>query len=287
MENMIMCVAGTVLAVGWFLLYVGSTKKYRESIEALDGNDYFMKDMYGVGYRLIEMVHVNFNIPFFQKKMKKLSELYGKKAVRLLVISDLAAEITYITALLPLGLLLAVIMNEAGIALVVLLLALFLAFYIEYDKNDKVEKRREEILKDFPHALSQMALLTNAGMPLRETIETTAKSEGGILYKELRVLTDDIKNGIPDYEALHSFADRCGVDEVRKLSGLIIQNVKKGSTGLADALMELSNEVWRNRTAQVRELGEKASSRLLVPILIIFGGIMVMVVVPIFRNMSF
>lgn len=287
MENIVMCVAGTVFAFVWFLFYFGSGKKYRENIDALDGNDYFMKEMYGVGYRVIDMLHVDFNSSHFQKKMKKLSELYGKKAVKFLVTADLAAQISYLTALLPLGLLLAVIMDEAGIVLIVLLLAVFLAFYIEYDKNAKVERKRADILKDFPHALSQMALLINAGMPLRETIETVAKAEGGILYTELRTLTDDLKNGIPDYEALHSFADRCGVDEVRKLSGLIIQNVRKGSAELAGALMELSDEVWRNRTSQVRELGEKASSKLLVPILIIFGGIMIMVVVPIFRSMNF
>lgn len=157
---------------------------------------------------------------------------------------------------------------------------------VVYDKNAKIDSRHDSILRDFPHVLSQMALLINAGMPLREVVETASRKQGGVLYEEMRVLNDDIRNGVPEYEAMREFADRCGVDEVRKLSSLIIQNVRKGNSELAAAMMELSGEVWHRRTSQVKELGEKASTGLLIPILIIFGGIIVMVVIPIFRNMG-
>lgn len=286
MDGMALCVTGTIWSVICIALLAVSGKKYQDYIDVLDGNEYFMKQMYGVGYCLLELFKVDFNAPFFQKKMNKLSEMYDKKRVRLLVISDFAAQLTYIVTLVPIGILVAIIMDELFVALIMAMFAVFLAVYIEYDKNTKVNQKRAIILKDFPHVLSQMALLVNAGMPLREVLETVAKSKDSVFYTELRILTDDLKNGIPDYEAFHSFADRCGVSEVRKLSSLIIQNVKKGSSELAGSLMELSNEVWRNRTAQVREEGEKASSKLLIPILIIFGGIIIMVVVPIFINMG-
>lgn len=286
MNSIVLCIVGTVWAVLWLILYFKSGKKYQEDIDSLNANDYFMKSMYGVGYLLIDIAKVDMNSPYFRKKMSKVSEMYGKKASRLLVRSDLAAEITYIVTLVPLGILAAIIVNEPIVLLAVLAVAVFLAVYIEYDKSSKIEKRREEILRDFPHVLSQMALLVNAGMPLRETLETASKNEDSVFQAQMRILTDDMRNGIPEYEALREFADRCGVDEVRKLSSLIIQNVRKGSAELAAALLELSNEVWRNRTSQVREQGEKASTKLLIPILIIFAGILVMVAVPLFRNVS-
>ena len=158
---------------------------------------------------------------------------------------------------------------------------------MEYDKNDKLQKRHEQILREFPHVLSQMALLVNAGMPLREALQMAAQKETGVLSREMKILSDDMANGIPEYEALGSFAERCGVDSVRKLSSLITQNVRKGSSELAAALMELSNEVWRGRVSSVKEEGEKASAKLMVPILIIFIGILIMVAVPMFRNMNF
>jgi len=287
MGNLILCIVGTVWTAGWLFLYFSCGTKYQTYIDSLDGNDYFMKSMYGVGYRMIDLFQINIDTPYFRKKMGKLGEMYGKKSARLLVVSDLAAQITYLITLIPFGIFLAVMMDEPGILLIAAVFAVFLAAYMEYDKGSKVDKRREEILRDFPHLLSQLALLINAGMPLREALETASKKEGGIFYEQLRILSDDMKNGIPEYEAFGEFADRCGVDEVRKLSGLIIQNVRKGSAELASSLLELSGEVWRNRTSQVREQGEKASSKLLIPILIIFGGILMMVVAPMFKGMNF
>lgn len=135
--------------------------------------------------------------------------------------------------------------------------------------------------------LSQLALLINAGMPLREAIEAVASRGNSVFYEEIRILLEDMKNGIPDYEALQKFALRCGIPEVRKFSSIVIQNVKKGSTELAFALMDLSQEVWRARVNGVREEGENASAKLLIPIFIIFGGILLMVVVPVLKNMNF
>ena len=287
MGNLILCIVGTVWAIGWLILYFSCGTKYQTYIDSIDGNDYFMKSMYGVGYRMIDLFQLDIDTPYFRKKMGKLGEMYGKKSARLLVLSDLAAQITYLITLIPFGIFLAVMTEEPMILMIAAVFAAFLAVYIEYDKGSKVDKRREEILKDFPHLLSQLALLINAGMPLREALETASGKEEGIIYEQLRILSDDMRNGIPEYEALSEFADRCGVDEVRKLSGLIIQNVRKGSAELASALLELSGEVWRNRTSQVRELGEKASSKLLIPILIIFGGILMMVVAPMFKGMNF
>lgn len=287
MGNLILCIVGTVWAIGWQSLYFSCGTKYQTYIDSIDGNDYFMKSMYGVGYRMIDLFQIDIDTPYFRKKMGKLGEMYGKKSARLLVLSDLAAQITYLITLIPFGIFLAVMMEEPLILMIVAVFAAFLAAYIEYDKGSKVDKRREEILRDFPHLLSQLALLINAGMPLREALGIASKKEEGIIYEQLRILSDDMRNGIPEYEAFSEFADRCGVDEVRKLSGLIIQNVRKGSAELAASLLELSGEVWRNRTSQVREQGEKASSKLLIPILIIFGGILMMVVAPMVKGMNF
>ena len=225
--------------------------------------------------------------PSLQKKAHKLSEMYGMKEAKKLVLTDLAAQISYVMSFAPIGILVTVIMDEILCLLIMFVLLAFLVIYVEYDKNDKLQKRHEQILREFPHVLSQMALLVNAGMPLREALLMAAQKETGVLSREMKILSDDMANGIPEYEALGSFADRCGVDSVRKLSSLITQNVRKGSSELAEALMELSNEVWRGRVSSVKEEGEKASAKLMVPILIIFMGILVMVAVPMFRNMNF
>lgn len=284
MLNIVLAAIGTILSAIWFLLFFSSGGRYSEYTDALDGREYFLKDLYGVGYQFIQTAGIDMGTGYFMKRTGRLSEVYGKRYARFVVFSDFAAQMTFVLTLLPLGFLISAMAGDISMLALAAGLAGFMAFNVVYDKNAKIDGRHESILRDFPHMLSQMALLINAGMPLRDTIGVVARKEGGVLYEEMRALNDDIRNGIPEYEAVREFADRCGVDEVRKLSSLIVQNVRKGSSELASSMMELSGEVWHNRTSQVRELGEKASAKLLVPILIIFGGILVMVVAPIARN---
>lgn len=287
MTNIIFGIIGTLLALIWLFLLFTDKKRYEAIIEEVDGNEYFLKDLFFIGFRVIGLLEMNLSSPSLQKKVRKLSEMVGLKEAKKLALTDLAAQISYIMTFAPLGFLLTVMADDALCLFIAFGMTAFLVIYVEYDKNNKLQKRHAQILREFPHMLSQMALLVNAGMPLREALVTTSQKENGILSEEMRTLSDDMANGIPEYEAFSSFADRCGVDSVRKFSSLITQNVKKGSSELAAALMELSNEVWRNRVSSVKEEGEKASTKLLVPILIIFIGIIMMVVVPMFSNITF
>jgi tight adherence protein C len=287
MINIVLSAVGMILAGIWIGILLTDKKRYQSIIEEVDGNEYFMKELFFVGFRLIGWLQMDMSSPSLQKKAHKLSEMYGSREAKKLVLTDLAAQLSYMMTFAPVGILLSVIMNESLCLIITLILLAFLIIYVEYDKNDKLQKRHEQILREFPHVLSQMALLVNAGMPLREALQMAAQKETGVLSREMKILSDDMANGIPEYEALGSFAERCGVDSVRKLSSLITQNVRKGSSELAAALMELSNEVWRGRVSSVKEEGEKASAKLMVPILIIFIGILIMVAVPMFRNMNF
>lgn len=286
MTNIVLSVTGTILSLIWLVIWITDKKRYQQIIDEVDGNEYFMKELFFVGFRIISFLDINISSPSLQKKTRKLSELVGIKDAKKLVLTDLAAQISYTLTFAPVGILLTVIVDDPLCLFLTFVVIACLVVYVEYDKNDKLEKRHAQILREFPHVLSQMALLVNAGMPLREALVTTSGKDTGVLAREMKTLSDDMANGIPEYEAFSSFADRCGVDSVRKFSSLITQNVKKGSSELAAALMELSNEVWRSRVSSVKEEGEKASTKLLVPILIIFIGIMFMVIVPMFHDIS-
>lgn len=287
MFNITLSVIGTAGALLWLFIWITDKKRYQTIISQTDGKEYFLKDLFFIGFRMIQWFDIDFSSPSLQKKARRLSEMTGPKEAKKMVITDLAAQFSYGLTFLPAGMLVTVMADDGTCLFLTVLITAVLIFYVEYDKNEKLQKRHEQILREFPHILSQMALLVNAGMPLREALQTAADRGEGILCQEIKTLSDDMANGIPDYEALGSFADRCGVDSVRKFASLITQNVKKGSSELAAALMELSGEVWRKRVSSVREEGEKASSKLLIPILIIFIGILLMVVVPIFRNIAF
>ncbi len=287
MTQVVLALVGTGLAVCCLFMTIIDRNKYQPIIEDIDSNEYILKDLYYLGFMIFSLKFIDLNSKYFQDKTRRFAEVVGMKAAKKIVLYDVVAEITFVVLLVPFGFLFAVIMNEPAMILVAIALAVVLVAYYEYDKSDKIKKRHDTIQREFPHVLSQLALLVNAGMPLREAIAVSAQKGTGILYTEMQVLVDDMNNGIPDYESFARFSDRCGVDSVKKFSSLIIQNVKKGSAELAFSLRELSGEVWRTRVSSVKEEGEKASTRLLIPIMMIFIGILVMVAVPMFIGLDF
>lgn len=283
---MVFSILGTILGILCLVIFLTEQGKYAPIIGAIDEQEYFIKEIFVVGFTLMQKLHIDISSEIMQKKIHKLSELFGKKESRKIAIYDLAAEISYVVVFLPIILLLTVIAGDTTIFVLGMMLLLFLILYMEYDKMNKLTKRHETIEREFPHMVSQMALLVNAGMPLREALVKSSAKSSGILSQEMKVLVDDMNNGIPDYAALDQFANRCGVESVRKFSSLVSQNIQKGGAELADSLLSLSAEIWRNRVSAVRIEGEKASTRLLVPILIIFAGILMMVVVPMLSGMG-
>lgn len=284
--GIICSVLGTLLGIVAIFFLLSDKKKFDPIIEGIDDSEYFIKPIFVVGFGVMQKFKIDIGSDTIQKKVRKLSELFGAKEARRVALYDLAAEISYIVVFSPLVLLVAGIGNDPAILLIGAALIIFLIVYMEFDKQNKVSKRHDTIEREFPHMASQMALLVNAGMPLREALMASAQKGTGILASEMQVLVDDLDNGIPDYVALDSFASRCGTESVRKFSSLVTQNIRKGSSELAVALMGLSTEIWRNRVSMVRVEGEKASTKLLIPILIIFAGILLMVVAPLFMGMS-
>lgn len=287
MATLVMTVVGTVLGIVFIWLVVKSKNEVYDSyIEVLDGNDYFGKSLYGIGYFVLERIGVDFATPRFRKTERKIAEIKGEKYARFYMVADYAGMTTYIVVFGALGVLLGAAAQMYEIMLISFMLGGFLAFYLVYTNNKIVEERHEKVMQEFPHLLSKIALLINAGMPLREALETSIAGKDGILSEEFRSVISEMENGASDIDALLHLAKRLDVPEVKKLVSMIVQNLQKGSSELGKSLMSMSSEIWKERVSGVKEIGEKASAKLLIPILIIFGGILMMVIVPFFSNLS-
>ena len=139
---------------------------------------------------------------------------------------------------------------------------------------------------DLPQALSKLTLLIYSGMVVRDAWKRTAITGTRQLYIELQQTSLEIENGVMEIEAYRNFAERCGVKEVKKFSTLIIQNLKKGNEELAMFLNDLSDEMWEMKKNEVKQKGEKANSKLLLPVFLIFIGILILVLVPMMNGMG-
>ena len=129
--------------------------------------------------------------------------------------------------------------------------------------------------------ISKLALMTNAGMILREAWELIAYGDETAVYKEMQKTVEDMRNGMSEIDAYHAFGKRCVIPEIKKFSATIIQGVTKGSSELVLMLQDQNKEIW-----EAKKQGEKAASKLLFPMVVMFLGILIMIMIPIFSNLG-
>lgn len=155
------------------------------------------------------------------------------------------------------------------------------------------QKREQQMLLDYPEIVSQFTLLTGAGMTVknawRQIVRTyhRKKQQTGIhyAYEEMAAAWNEMKSGIPEAECYERFGSRCGLQLYLKFGSLLSQNLKKGTKGLRDVLYTESAVAFENRKREARKKGEEAGTKLLVPMFMMLGDVLLIVVVPAFLSM--
>ena len=82
------------------------------------------------------------------------------------------------------------------------------------------------------------------------------------------------------------FGKRTGVREYVKLSTLLCQNLKKGSSALMNRLEEEARASMESRIQNGKKLGEEAETKLLIPMVMMLAVTMLMIMVPAFSMMG-
>ena len=134
--------------------------------------------------------------------------------------------------------------------------------------NIRIKKRQLELQKQLPNILKTLAVTTEAGLSFWEAIKKVCEIKNGVLIDELKITLDEVNMGILHREALMRLSERCKVTEISKFIFTIIQSLETGAAGVTKALNEQSNEVWEERKNNAKEIGQKASIRLFLSMLI-------------------
>lgn len=145
--------------------------------------------------------------------------------------------------------------------------------------------RYAEIQYDFATMLTKMSLLVNAGLTASDAFERVAYSGDGLLYREMQRTVGDISNGMPIDVALSGFANRGECKEVKKFVSLYKQNLIKGGPEFPVLLSEMAEAAWVDKKNRARLTGSIASQKLLFPIMLMFSGVILMVIVPAFNSL--
>lgn len=276
---------GLVLLLVWIVLFFMGMK-HSSFFDALDEKEYPFKEVFFVGYAVVNIIKYRFKSKSDIKLRKELGILYGEKYadyyLRVIMSQKITMGLTVACLIAPVyG-----IANDKIVAIVMAAFALVAYYYFGTTTSKKIETRSEEMLNDFSNVVSKLALLTNAGMIMREAWEEVAYTGDSTLYIEMQKAVDQMNNGMSEIDALYGFGTRCIIPEIKKFTSTIIQGMVKGNSELISMLQQQSSEVWMLKKQNVRRQGEKAASKLLIPIMIMFVGILVMIIVPIFGTMG-
>lgn len=276
---------GFVLLVVWLLFFfIG--KKDEAFFEYLDESEYPFKEIYFVGYAIMNKLNYQYKSKGDRKLRKELAILYDDKYADYYLRVIYAQKITLAFTILLLAAPLYALANDVLVACVVIMFAFAAYYHFGTNVSNKIIERSEELLSDFSDVVSKLALLTNAGMIVREAWEEIAYTGNSAFYKEMQIAVDDIKNGYSEADALYRFGSRCIIPEIKKFVSTIIQGIEKGNSELTSMLEQQSSEVWSLKKQEVRRQGEKAASKLILPMMMMFIGILIMVIVPIFSNLG-
>lgn len=283
--RLFLLITATVLAALWMWLAVKYDSEFKVLTESIDPKTYRYPELFCVGFGIMKILHIDTKSKRARKRIKEISEVQGKRYAEYYFMVINGAKWTYGATVVVLMALLGALGNSPMAAAFGVVLAGLLMWYVEELMNDKLEEKREELLADLPQMLSKMTLLVNSGMVVRDAWKKIAEGSDRALNKEMMLTVDEMNNGVAELDAYKNFADRCAIKEVRRFSSTMIQNMQKGNSEIAYFLKEMSDDMWEEKKHLVKRKGEAANSKLLIPTAMIFIGILILIMVPIFMEM--
>lgn len=282
--QIIMLVPTTISSILWIFLRMRSRNQYVEIMNSISPDDYRFSDLFPIGFAFMDLIHFNMRSPRARKRIKEISEIYGRKFAEYYFYIQQGSMFAYSLSIVLIVCFITVLANDYAVLVFGAIIGGLLIWYMQELINDKLEARRTELLLDFPQVLSKLTLLVNTGMVLREAWKKVSFTGERVLYREMQTTTNEMNNGVTELEAYRNFAERCALKEIKKFTNTITQNLQKGNEELVLFLNDMAEEMWEGKKNKVMQKAEAASSKLLIPTTMIFLGILLLIMVPMFSS---
>lgn len=157
------------------------------------------------------------------------------------------------------------------------------------DVTKKCKLRDKNLSLEYCEFVSKLELLIGSGMTIRGAIEKTGadyrkyRKEGGkekYVYEELLLCIRKLQDGVSEADCYDFFGKRCNLLCYKKLTSLLIQNLRKGTSGLVYALANETKTAFEERKQQTRRMGEEAQTKLLFPMILMLSVVMIIIMIP-------
>jgi len=154
-------------------------------------------------------------------------------------------------------------------------------------QEERLRKREQELLADYPELVSKYLLLLNAGLSQRmvwERIVSDYRKSGRkrYVYDEMLLTLREMENGISEIRAYERFGKRCRLLPYMRFSGVLVQTLQKGARGSLHLLEQEALTAFAERKEAAKRKGEEAGTKMLLPMFGLLGIVLVIVMFPAF-----
>ena len=168
-----------------------------------------------------------------------------------------------------------------------------LLFLLPKEQEKQALKKRESELKlSYAGMVMKLSMLIRAGLSIRmawyrvvqryrDDLEN-GRCKRTYVYEEMQRTANELKTGATEGEAYVRFGRRCGLHRYLKFGNLLSENLKQGISGLDRTLHAELAEALEERKNLSLKKGEEAGTKLLLPMMVMLGIVIVTLVVPAF-----
>ena len=154
-------------------------------------------------------------------------------------------------------------------------------FVPSYYLGRRARTRQNAISRQLSDVLDLLVVCVEAGMGLFEAIRivgTECERHGQEIGTELSLVATDISAGASLGQALRGLADRTAVDDIKPLAATLIQSEQLGAQ-IGPALRSSSDALRQRRRLMAEEAAQKASIKILFPLVIFVLPAMIAVII--------
>jgi tight adherence protein C len=154
-------------------------------------------------------------------------------------------------------------------------------FVPSYYLGRRARARQSNIAKQLSDVLDLLVVCVEAGMGLFEAIRivgTECERHGQEIGTELSLVATDISAGASLGQALRGLADRTAVEDIKPLAATLVQSELLGAQ-IAPALKASSDALRMHRKLRAEEDAQKASIKILFPLVIFVLPAMIAVII--------
>lgn len=154
-------------------------------------------------------------------------------------------------------------------------------------QKQECDRRKTELELTYADVVNQLAILLRAGMTTRQAWNRIATQEGEKkqiqntpISEHIHRLNMRLKEGEKERAAYEMFAKEVDVVCYRRLMRILIANLEKGTSDICGYLEEESRKAYEERILLAKKRGEEASTKMLLPLMIMMVLVMAIVLIP-------